>query len=208
MHETQEAPLPSARFREEAPLQRSSPGPWQQEFLQRERPQNVQHQQSRLGHANLDYPLHTYHSASYSHGYRAPASEQHVESHEKASFDEEAFEKAFNLASQELQEDKVDQPPASEAYNVPDQSINYRIGSDRIFDDSLKRQEENSEVREADELARTAGQLLENVKHDQSTKFQESSFLSLMRQLRDKEVKVDGDNIVNVSFAPRRIACR
>ena len=45
-------------------------------------------------------------------------------------------------------------------------------------------------------LARTAGQLLNSVRDDQSQKFQESNFLALMRQLRDREVRVEGDKIV------------
>lgn len=52
---------------------------------------------------------------------------------------------------------------------------------------------------DADALAATATQLLENVKDESSRKFRESKFLSLMRQLRDREVHVEGDKIVNVS---------
>lgn len=51
-----------------------------------------------------------------------------------------------------------------------------------------------------DELAKTAGQLLDSLKHEQSQKFQQSSFLALMRQLRDKEVRVEGDKMVDVSL--------
>ncbi|MBE7181807.1 MAG: hypothetical protein INR71_11485, partial [Terriglobus roseus] len=43
---------------------------------------------------------------------------------------------------------------------------------------------------EADELSKTAGHLLDSVAHDTSDKFQNSSFLALMRRLRDKEVRV------------------
>lgn len=50
-----------------------------------------------------------------------------------------------------------------------------------------------------EELARTAGQLVESVSHDTSQKFVQSRFLALMRQLRDHEVRVDGDKIVEVS---------
>jgi hypothetical protein len=50
-----------------------------------------------------------------------------------------------------------------------------------------------------EELARTAGHLLESVSHDTSQKFQESVFLQLMRRLRDKEVTVEGENFVEVS---------
>ena len=55
---------------------------------------------------------------------------------------------------------------------------------------------------DTDELSRTAGELLEKVQHDQSHKFQESKFLALMRQLRDKEVRVEGDKMVDVSNPP------
>lgn len=49
-----------------------------------------------------------------------------------------------------------------------------------------------------DDLSRVAGQLLDSISHENSQKFQESVFLQLMRKLRDKEVRVDGDNFVEV----------
>ena len=48
-----------------------------------------------------------------------------------------------------------------------------------------------------DELANTAGELLDRVSDNTSRKFQQSSFLALMRQLRDGEVMVDGDKMVD-----------
>lgn len=70
------------------------------------------------------------------------------------------------------------------------------IGADTIHDpvtqDSKTYREQNS----PDALARTAGELLGSVRHDHSAKFQNSQFLQLMRQLRDKEVKFEGDQIV------------
>lgn len=50
-----------------------------------------------------------------------------------------------------------------------------------------------------EELARTAGQLLQSVSHETSQKFQDSVFLQLMRRIRDKEVKVEGEHFVEVS---------
>jgi hypothetical protein len=50
-----------------------------------------------------------------------------------------------------------------------------------------------------DEMADTAGRLLERVADNTSAKFQNSQFLSLMRKLRDREVKVEGDKMVDVS---------
>lgn len=74
-----------------------------------------------------------------------------------------------------------------------------RIGSDRILHQDDGRRADTQLHDEADDLARTAGQLLDSVKHEQSQKFQESSFLALMRQLRDREVRVEGDRMINVS---------
>jgi hypothetical protein len=73
------------------------------------------------------------------------------------------------------------------------------IGADAILaeDATLQSTEPQPEV-EADELARTAGLLLDNLAHEHSAKFQNSSFLTLMRQLRDKEVRVEGEKIVDV----------
>ncbi|SLM38914.1 Peroxisomal targeting signal 1 receptor family [Lasallia pustulata] len=74
-----------------------------------------------------------------------------------------------------------------------------RIGSDRILHQDDGRRADTQLHDEADDLARTAGQLLDSVKHEQSQKFQESSFLALMRQLRDREVRVEGDRMINAT---------
>lgn len=72
-----------------------------------------------------------------------------------------------------------------------------RIGADAILAKS-ESEALNPQV-EADELSRTAGHLLDTLKDEKNAKFQQSSFLTLMRQLRDREVKVDGDKMVPVS---------
>jgi peroxin-5 len=51
-------------------------------------------------------------------------------------------------------------------------------------------------LHDADELALTAGLLLDNLKHEENPKFQKSQFMGLMKQLRDREVVVDGNRIV------------
>ncbi|QIX01856.1 hypothetical protein AMS68_007373 [Peltaster fructicola] len=50
-----------------------------------------------------------------------------------------------------------------------------------------------------DALAWTAGELLDRVKDNQSDKFQNSTFLELMRKLKDREVKVEGDKMVETT---------
>ena len=49
---------------------------------------------------------------------------------------------------------------------------------------------------DADELARTAALLLENVKDEQNPKFKKSQFMSLMQKLRDGDIIVEGNQIV------------
>ena len=61
-----------------------------------------------------------------------------------------------------------------------------------------QKQEEPPKLNDDDEMAATAGRLLERVADNTSEKFQNSQFLSLMRRLRDREVKVQEDKIVEV----------
>jgi len=69
-----------------------------------------------------------------------------------------------------------------------------KIGSDAILQpDSL------THVNDADELAKTAEQLLDSLCHEQSQKFKQSSFLALMRRIRDREVHIEGDEFREVS---------
>ena len=69
-----------------------------------------------------------------------------------------------------------------------------KIGSDTIPADSGL-----SPAAESDELSRTAGVLLDTLKDERNSKFQNSAFLGLMRQLRDKEIRIEGDQMVSVS---------
>ena len=54
----------------------------------------------------------------------------------------------------------------------------------------------------SDELARTAGMLLEQVKHEQNPKFKNSQFMGLMKQLRDGRITVDGNQLVESDGMP------
>ncbi|KAL8760769.1 MAG: hypothetical protein Q9184_003054 [Pyrenodesmia sp. 2 TL-2023] len=206
--DTLSTPVPSAHFHQQAPMQRSSPGPWQNVPMQNNKPQGFQHQPSRRGPVDMSYTMNARQFGPYNQQYSIPPIAQRSQGLVEESFDEEAFSKAFDQAARDQlserqasahQETSLNQEIFPQASARPEERIDYRIGSDRISDDSLQRQDDRSDARDADELAKTAGLLLENVKHDQSSKFQESSFLSLMRQLRDKEVKVEGDAIVNDS---------
>lgn len=62
-----------------------------------------------------------------------------------------------------------------------------------------EKKEEQPRVNDDDEMAETAGRLLERVADNTSEKFQNSQFLELMRRLRDREVRVEEDKIVEVN---------
>ncbi|KAK4964231.1 hypothetical protein LTR66_007909 [Elasticomyces elasticus] len=62
-------------------------------------------------------------------------------------------------------------------------------------------QREASARSDEDDLAATAGQLLEKVADNKTQKFQDSIFFGLMRKLRDREVTVQGDKMVETGVA-------
>lgn len=131
------------------------------------------------------------------------------------AFDEEAFARAFEeaaaheeaLAQQELEASLEAEITKEEDPIIAQEEINTevlaqvgRIGADQIHDPASETNLE--EQQDPDALARTAGQLLDSVRHEQDTKFQQSNFLELMRQLRDREVVVEGDKIVGSGSGP------
>lgn len=62
-----------------------------------------------------------------------------------------------------------------------------------------QQQQQDQPTQADDELAQTAADLLDKISHERSSKFQNSAFLGLMRKLADREVKVEGDKMVEVS---------
>jgi len=138
------------------------------------------------------------------------AQQQQPEQSQADMLDDAAFERAFEAAKEEmLSHEEVAQQEnlelgqdvllqRSEGSQLQSDHLveQDRIGSDRIYHESQEEQQDLKD-NDPDELARTAGQLLESVKDDQSQKFQESNFLALMRRLRDREVRVEGDKMVD-----------
>ena len=68
-----------------------------------------------------------------------------------------------------------------------------------LADQEPKQKEEQPKMNDDDEMAATAGRLLERVADNTSEKFQNSQFLELMRRLRDREVRVEGDKMVETN---------
>ncbi|CAK7262593.1 hypothetical protein SEPCBS119000_000038 [Sporothrix epigloea] len=56
---------------------------------------------------------------------------------------------------------------------------------------------QEAEQRDQDDLARTAGQIIDTLDAHPNTHFQESSFMRLMRRIHTREVTVKGDNLVD-----------
>ena len=74
-----------------------------------------------------------------------------------------------------------------------------RIGSDSIsYNDHKTTRTAEQNSRDADELARTAGRLLNSMAGETSSKFEQSQFLSLMRKIRDGQVVVRGDKFQEI----------
>lgn len=111
----------------------------------------------------------------------------------QAQFDDAAFEQAFEAARAQLAESKpiVEEKKVVEAEPVP-----------VVVEEVTKVEEVKDKEHDSDELARTAAQLLESLSGNQSRKFQDSTFLALMRRLRDREVRVEGDKMVEVEVGP------
>lgn len=129
------------------------------------------------------------------------------------TFDEAAFEAAFEQAREEVerqenaaatQQDVTESESLQTDTNLPpeqtEKTKKILIGSDLILHGNKSDAQERRD--DADELAKTAGQLLDSVSHEQSQKFKNSNFLALMRRIRDREVHIEGDEFREVSTLP------
>lgn len=146
------------------------------------------------------YPM--YNAPMNAHQVPQQAHAEPVESMQQ--FDESAFEAAFEQARADMELQSADTleleqhlHDSNQAETLEPTHDEVRIGSDTITQSD--KQDLQSQIRDADALAQTAGQLLDSVRHEQSEKFQQSNFLALMRRIRDREVEVSGDDFREVS---------
>ncbi|SMY19773.1 unnamed protein product [Zymoseptoria tritici ST99CH_1A5] len=152
-------------------------------------------------------------------------------------FDEAAFDRAFDMAKEDMMLDAeenaqaeaedqraeeveaiVEQEATSmlreieETEKLHDYLANHSLHQPDIEHESMEQMvEQREQVQQAeqqqapynddDQLAATAQELLEKVEHNQSDKFKNSQFLGLMRRLRDREVRVEGDKMVETANA-------
>ncbi|RKF77005.1 putative peroxin 20 [Golovinomyces cichoracearum] len=122
-------------------------------------------------------------------------------------YDQEAFARAFKQVA-ELEKNEV-QDTHQEPASLEQESLskNRFVDSSPILDDVHLTQapigadaieyENFYEEHDSSSLSRTASKLLKSVDDDQSLKFQNSQFLELMRQFRDKNATIKGNKIVS-----------
>lgn len=85
-------------------------------------------------------------------------------------------------------------------YNF-DSLLNDPVAEEMLREDQQVPDQQQDDIRAQnndDALAATAEELLQKVSNNTTDKFRNSQFLGLMRRLRDREVKVEGDKMVEV----------
>ncbi|KAE8556364.1 hypothetical protein EYB25_001065 [Talaromyces marneffei] len=190
---------------------------WQNEFMQHQQHQPQQNNQPQF----RQNPMTSF-RPSFMPSYQGmnsmvaavPVDQGSMQTTSTASvpFDESAFEAAFNQAQADMHEQEI---ALSEQHQISEEDLQskeveptlevepaeqIRIGSDLIG--ATEESNAQGQKEDPDELARTAGHLLDSLSHDTSQKFKESSFLALMRRIRDREVHIEGDEFREVMALP------
>lgn len=137
-----------------------------------------QNQEARSANPELDAQFEQAFSDAFAHVEQMDRMESRNILHQDGTYTND-----HSQESHEIQEPAV---------QIPTNDV--RIGSDAIEYTEREARTEDQNVRDASELARTAGQLLNSVQHDTSDKFQNSQFLNLMRKIRDREIEVQNND--------------
>jgi hypothetical protein len=126
---------------------------------------------------------------------------------EELQFSDKDFEAAFQDAFlhaegiDQMDQDTLQSEMEQEYYNANgieediQQKRHLPIGSDAIHYVEQAERTHDQDSKDADDLARTAGHLLNMVQHDTSDKMKNSQFLDLMRRIRDREVEVQNNDL-------------
>lgn len=199
------SPLPAQHFQIEAPLERSAPGDWQQEFM-RQTPRQSASPAAKQKQPEIDTRSNYMHTPMAQFGGLSFPQQSHdniVQSMAapESQFDEAAFERAFQDAFNDLQSlntlEAAKEEFAPQSDPVAEQEIalihepeKTKIGSDAIAYTEVEDRMPDQDTRDASDLARVAGDLIHSVSHEKNEKFRNSQFLDLMRRIRDREVEV------------------
>jgi len=201
--------------------QRHDTGGWHQDFARQQGGMAERSMGQMPGQTNSPYKYSPMPgmgmTTQYAGGFAGPQAETSMAQQQQQpaeAFDEDAFARAFDEAAKsemdsrqvssqeqhmELEQDVMINESAERLMATSEGLLEQeRIGADAIHD-PLSKDPPNQEQSDPDALARTAARLLDSVRHDQSSKFQNSQFLELMRQFRDREATVEGDKIVGVN---------
>lgn len=222
-----EQPVPAQQFRQEAPMVRSIAGEWHTEFMRQRSSASTPIsqgkqalQQPQMNNYQMSSPMsmNGYSQSSYGQfsgmyqgggfqpqqqqQYSMAPTEQQMQQNNTAM--EAAFADAFSQLEKLDQEGKLlgtstEEPALQQQEDMVVPVDTSKIGADSIQYREWQDRSADQDTRDADELARTAGQLLTSVQHDTSSKFQNSNFLELMRRIRDREVEVQNNDLTNVA---------
>ncbi|RIB01862.1 hypothetical protein C2G38_2050524 [Gigaspora rosea] len=117
-----------------------------------------------------------------------------------------AFEKAFHDANKNIDWEsefnaieKLQESNFVSQDNLWANEFNQQnISQDKLWANEFQQQNDdeldNSNAKA--ELAKTAGKLIESIREETNPKFKNSSFMKFMKQLRDNEVSIEGNKIV------------
>ncbi|CAK4033556.1 Hypothetical predicted protein [Lecanosticta acicola] len=194
--------------------------------LQTSSPSPLAFQQRARGFGNYDFQ-----SSFQQPNYAFTAEAKGKEPVMTERFDDAAFARAFDQASEDMM---ADVEHTKESENIEEIIENIEAAAEQSATEMLRQSEQDLEELTAeattarmhtsdfeyepqqllqeeqmqeqkqyedDALAATAQELLEKVEHNQSDKFRNSQFLGLMRKLRDREVRVEGDKMVETATA-------
>lgn len=217
------SPVPVSQFRTEAPMIKSVSGGWQEEFINArpfvsERAAGKQPMTSALPAAQaqslysglMPQSLVTPQFHMHQQGHDL-AQQEHTQQYSDAAF-EQAFQDAFkemqNLEQQGGHDTMAQHGVVEDANTLQDRNIDpealiqevshSRIGADTIPYTEQKDRTPDMDQRDANELARLAGELVQHVSHETDDKFLNSQFLDLMRRIRDREVEVRDNNFEHI----------
>lgn len=152
-----------------------------------------QNQLTSTGQTSMEH-TEVFDDAAFERAFEAAANTQLEQ--EQAQEQESARATSQHEATMISEQTKVDQQSELARSRATNDLLNQApLGADTIQDSATATSQEIAHA--PDDLARTAGDLVASVSSNQSDKFQNSQFLQLMRQFRDKEATVQGDKVVN-----------
>lgn len=214
-------PISVQQFRTEAPLVKSGLGAWQQEFMQQRQSMSPiaqqKHPETISQSSNQPY-MPFAGSSSYMHnGMHDQHISSHIQSLEPKALEAD-FERAFQDAFDHMQ--TMDTQATTTAGDVVETILNRelhhetalqseihepshaKIGSDAIEYTEVRDRTPDQDARDASDLARVAGELVQNVSHETNEKFRNSQFLDLMRRIRDREIEVRNNDFESTQQTP------